>query len=925
MILPSTYGISGNETDQHALLTFKDHVSQNSVRALSSWNVSLHFCEWEGVACDDRREKVISLNLESQRLVGSLSPYIGNLSFLKMLNLQNNSLTGVIPQEIGYLFRLQELLMSNNSLSGRIPVSLSNCSDLINLSAAYNNLIGNIPVEFGSFSKLVTLDLHVNKFTGVIPASFGNLSSLRSLNLQQNSLDGSIPSALGHLQRLVLLLLGANSLSGELPLPLFNLSSLTKMSFTQNQLQGSLPYNIGLNLPNLRIILLAINKLSGSIPLSLFKNTSSLQRVDLGGNSFVGKVPTEVGRLGGLEYLHVGGNNIGSRGEEDDLEFITFLNNCSHLQFLDVDGNQFGGMLPSSVTNLSTELKELYLGGNQISGSIPSEIGKLFNLIIFAVDGNFLTGVIPTSIGMLQKLQILVFRDNKLSGKLPYSMGNISQLYGVDLSNNMLEGNILTSFERCQYLKILTLSHNHLGGSIPTQILGLSLVKIDLSYNSLTGPIPLEVGNLKTIQKLDVSHNKISGGIPNTLGSCLSLEFLYLQGNFLQGHIPSSLSFLKGIQSLDLSQNNLSGKIPTELVALSYLKVLNISFNHIEGEVPVKGVFQNVSAFYFAGNDELCGGIPKLKLHKCDIVKSKKTGMSSALKVTLGVLFPSLFAAVCLAWYLLQKSANKPSTTDLLDVPSELQRVSYNELHKATNGFSATNIIGKGSYGTVYIGVLHQDEHRIAVKVLSLVEQGASKSFLAECEVLRQVRHRNLIKIFTVCSSMDFEGNDFKALVFDYMSNGSVEDWLHSSSKANHQSGNLNFLERLNITIDVASALDYLHNHCQTPIVHCDLKSSNVLLDHDMVAYVGDFGLAKILPKAMNNVDGSRTNSIAVRGTIGYIPPEYGMGSEVSTQGDIYSYGILVLEMFTGKRPTDEMFKDGLTLHDFSEVALTRN
>ncbi|KAL6009265.1 hypothetical protein ACLOJK_022493 [Asimina triloba] len=247
--------------------------------------------------------------------------------------------------------------------------------------------------------------------------------------------------------------------------------------------------------------------------------------------------------------------------------------------------------------------------------------------------------------------------------------------------------------------------------------------------------------------------------------------------------------------------------------------------------------------------------------------------------------------------------------------------VSYAELLKATDGFSPSNLIGTGSYGSVYKGTLHQNNMgaiAVAVKVLNLLQEGALKSFMAECEALRNIRHRNLIKILTCCSSIDFKGNDFKALVFDYMPNGNLQDWLSKDDEGNNTiSGrNLKLIERLNIAIDVASALDYLHYHCQPPIVHCDLKPSNALLDSDMVAHVGDFGLARFA----SEID--QTSTVRIKGSIGYIAPEYSMGGKASTKGDVYSYGILVLEMMTGKRPTDGMFENNLTLHHHVRLAL---
>ncbi|XP_077227303.1 putative LRR receptor-like serine/threonine-protein kinase At3g47570 [Tasmannia lanceolata] len=193
---------------------------------------------------------------------------------------------------------------------------------------------------------------------------------------------------------------------------------------------------------------------------------------------------------------------------------------------------------------------------------------------------------------------------------------------------------------------------------------------------------------------------------------------------------------------------------------------------------------------------------------------------------------------------------------------------------------------------------------------------------MAECEALKNIRHRSLVKILTSCSSMDFGGNDFKALIFKFMPNGSLEKWLHPKVDGQDQFRILNFIVRLNIAVDVASALDYLHHQCHTTIVRCDLKPSNILLDEDMNAHVGDFGLAKLHSRIIHSSSEHQSSTIGLKGTIGYIAPEYGSGGHVSTSGDVYSYGILLLELFTGKCPTDDMFNDGLSLHKFAALAL---
>ncbi|KAL6848262.1 hypothetical protein ACP4OV_022390 [Aristida adscensionis] len=943
----------GGEDDAGALLAFKAGLAGSGgggSTVLASWNGTAGFCDgWEGVACSGGR--VVALSLPGRGLAGALSPAIGNLTYLRTLNLSHNWFHGELPASIGGLARLQTLDLRDNTFSGTLPSNLSSCTGLLLLRLCGNRFHGRIPPQLGDkLTNLLRFSLRNNILTGNIPGSLANLSSLYFLDLSVNRLEGSIPPELGAMGSLGLLQLYDNALSGVLPHSLYNLSLMTEFQVSGNLLSGTIPSDIGDRFPKMESLGFSENLFSGPIPASI-SNLSALSFLALAVNNFSGYVPPDLGRLKGLTDLFLYDTKL----EADDRqgwEFVSSLTNCSQLQRLVLRNNSFSGELPISIGNLSTTLQRLYLGENRISGAIPSNIGNLVRLKVLEMANTSLSGTIPESIGRLKNLVELGLYSTRLSGVMPSSLGNLTQLNRLYIYYGNLEGPIPTSLGKLKNLFVLDLSTNRLNGSIPREVLELSQLSfyLDLSYNSLSGPLPTEVGRLVNLNQLILSGNQLSGTIPDSIGNCVSLDRLLLDQNSFEGSIPESLKNLKGLsllnltmnklsgsipdalasigdlQELYLAHNNLSGLIPTILQNLTLLSKLDLSFNGLQGEVPKGGVFANATYLSVDGNDELCGGTPRLHLPRCPItaVEKNRRHLPKSLMITLASVSVLVILLLIIALILLiNKKLRKRQEGQFIQtiVDEQYERISYHALANGTNGFSDENLLGQGSYGAVYKCNLHDQRTTAAVKVFNVQQSGSIRSFVAECEALRSVRHRCLIKIITCCSSIDPQGLDFKALVFEFMPNGSLKDWLHPVSKIYTLSNTLNLAQRLDIAVDIMDALDYLHNQCQPPIIHCDLKPSNILLAEDMSARVGDFGISKILP------DTSKTllNSISftgLRGSIGYVAPEYGEGCAVSAFGDVYSLGILLLEMFTGRSPTDDMFRDSLDLHKFAEAAL---
>ncbi|XP_021812864.1 MDIS1-interacting receptor like kinase 2-like [Prunus avium] len=760
------------------------------------------------------------------------------------INLTNSGIQGTL-YEFPFLSlpNLEYVELCSNQLFGAIPSQISSLSKLVYLDLSYNQLSGKIPPEIGLLNNLQLLRLNENQLNGSIPREIGQLKFLNKLSLGINNLSGPIPSSLGDLTNLTLLYLFNNNLSGTIPKEMGNLKSIVDLALSQNQLNGSIPTSLG-DLSNLEYLHLRDNQLSGSIPQEM-ENLMKLIVLVLDNNNFSGYLPQNICRRGSLQTF-------------------TAYN------------NHFIGPIPKSLKTCKS-LVRVRLEGNQLTGNISEDFGAYPNLQFIDLSHNNLHGEISLLWGQCPQLAALRAAGNNLTGIIPLEISHATQIHVLDLSSNSLVGVIPKNFGRLTSLVNLRLNGNQLWGPIPSE------------FGSLTD-IPGIFGYLLKLHYLNLSNNKFSQEIPFQLGKLVHTSQLDLSHNSLEGKIPSAMSSMKSLETLNLSYNNLTGLIPTSFDEMHGLNDIDISYNQLQGPIPNNKAFKNAR---MEGNNGLCGNVGGLK--PCNhYVEHKHTSRKAFLIIfpILGTLLLAFLAFVLIGRRSRRKQEQEIEQSNMhkgfFSISNFDGRKMYGEIMEATNGFDVVHCIGKGGQGSVYkakfpSGII------VAVKKFHQTldgEEASRKEFFNEIRALTQIRHRNIVKFLGFCSS-----SHHSFLVYEYLEKGHLAAILSNE----HEAKQLDWSTRVRIVKGVAHALCYMHHDCAPPIVHRDITSSNILLYCDFEPCVSDFGTAKLL-----NPDSS--NWTALAGTYGYVAPELAYTMKVTEKCDVYSFGVLALEVIMGKQ-----------------------
>ncbi|KAK6941863.1 Protein kinase domain [Dillenia turbinata] len=736
-----------------------------------------------------------------------------------------------------------------------------------------------------SFSSMTSLNLQSLNLSGEISPSICDLKNLSFLNLADNLFNQPIPLHLSQCNSLETLNLSNNLIWGTIPDQISQFSSLKVLDLSKNHVEGKIPDTVG-SLKKLQVLNLGGNLLSGSVPF-VFGNFTELVFLDLSQNPFlVSEIPSEIGKLVKLQQILLQSSNF----------FGKIPNSFADLQslkILDLSQNNLSGLFPQTFGVSMKNLMSVDISQNNLMGSFPSGVCEGKSLINLSLHTNLFNGSIPESIDQCLNLEKFQVQNNDFSGDFPSGLWSLRNIKLIRAENNRFSGEIPDSVSMAAQLEQIQIDNNSFTSKIP-QTLGLvkSLYRFSASVNAFQGEIPSNFCDSPVMSIINLSHNLLSGQIPE-LKKCKKLVSLSLAENRLSGEIPASLGELPVLTYLDLSDNNLTGEIPVELENLK-LAIFNVSFNHLSGRVPYS-LISGLPASDLQGNPQLCG--PGLS-NMCpgDNNGRQSFGLSKLTSALISLAFAAGIVVIAVGFFTIYRSykrkSQRGSWRSVFFYPLRLCETDLMMSVDEKCAIASGGAIGKVNAISLPSGEL------VAVKKLFNSGTLSSKVLKAEVKVLAKIRHKNVAKILGFCHN-----DDSIFLIYEYLPKGSLGDLI---GRPNFQ---MQWSIRMKIATGVAQGLSYIHKDYAPHLLHRNLKSKNVLLDRDFEPKVTDFALDRIVG------ENAFTSSMASESAFScYMAPELGYSKKATDKMDTYSFGVVLLELVTGRSAEQRESDDSLDL-----------
>ncbi|KAG6685503.1 hypothetical protein I3842_12G115700 [Carya illinoinensis] len=825
-------------------------------------------CSNSCVINGNKSDRVVGIILKGQNLAGTLPPNLVKLPCLQLLDLSRNYLNGSIPSAWGFVPKLVQISLLGNRLTGPIPGALSNIKTLKSLTVEFNKLSGNLPPELGNMSSIENLFLSSNYFTGQLPTSFANLTSLKDFRISDNQFSGQIPNYIQRWKNLTKLFIQASGLKGPIP-SLDPLEKLTDLRISD--LNGSeviFPLE-NINVARWEVLILRNCNLTGRLPEPILPPgaTTKLSTLDLSFNGLSGQIPSN---------------------------FATPLHSVADIY---LTGNLFTGPVPDGILNGG---KNIDLSYNKFNFTIHEESestsssscrhGQGINLFASSSMDKIEPGNIVSCLRSLPrscpkhrryKLHIncggaKVTVNKSIKFDADTNPGGPSNFFLAQDWSSSSTGQFMNDGRSIKAFILLNSSELSTNATDPKLYMTARISPLSLTYYAfclVNGNYTVKLHFAEIVFTDDETYNSLGRRIFD----------VYIQGK----RVLKDFDIVKaagGVRKPNIQSFN-------PVVTNNTLEIRFYWAGKGTTDIPSKGDYGPLISAITVDSDDEPSSIPR----------GAVVGI-----IIAGVFVIILFIVAILWWKGCLGERSSATEHDLRSLDLKTGTFTLRQIKTATNNFDAANKIGEGGFGSVYKGLL-SDGTMIAVKQLSSKSKQGNREFLNEIGMISALQHPHLVKLYGCC----VEGNQL-LLVYEYMENNSLARALFGLEEYQLQ---LDWPTRHRICVGIARGLAYLHEESRLKIVHRDIKATNVLLDKNLNPKISDFGLAKLDEEDNTHI------STRIAGTYGYMAPEYAMRGYLTDKADVYSFGIVVLEIVSGKSITSHQpMEESLHLLDWTLV-----